>query len=207
MKYFITLFLLMVTLSGCAKNSENPKFIAQEFWSSVHEGKMDSAKQLVSWDTAGYLKYIQPSNFALKRVDFPESDKESTQDGENSTNVSIITELVIAREGSSADIKIPTRTVLKFSEGVWRVDLEKTLVEVINRSVNKVGEQFNIILKQGVDELNQALSGSINDISKSLEEGVKGFTGILQESLKEVESSLRKAREDLNHEKATKKSQ
>ncbi|HIQ07202.1 MAG TPA: hypothetical protein EYH35_01960 [Thiotrichaceae bacterium] len=205
MKFFITLLVLMMTLAGCAKEAnDDPSLIAQEFWGAIQEGKMDSAKQMVSWDTVGYLKYIQPNNFTLKRVDFPAGVEASAENTNVDTDQlkNIITELVVARQGDHSDIRIPTRTVLKLDEGVWRVDLKETLVEVVNRSVNKVGDQLNKILQQGVAELNQALNGSINEISKSIEQGAKGFTDILQESLKEVESSLKKVQDDLKKDKS-----
>ncbi|MCK5726859.1 MAG: hypothetical protein KAH22_08555 [Thiotrichaceae bacterium] len=193
MRQLIILFLLMITLSGCGNNTPTePKAVAQAFWTAIQEGKMDSAKQLISWDTTGYLKYIHPDRFSLKRFSFEATGSESNK---------IPTSLVLAGKKNHSDIRIPTHTILKYTEGVWRVDLKQTLVQVINRSANKMGEELNKLLQQGVSELNGVLNESVNELSRSLEEGAQGVSHILQESISDVESSFQQIQQNLGGEK------
>ena len=176
--------------------------MAEQFWDSVQVGKLDAAKQMVTWDTSGYLKYFKDDKFNIKRVDFGEVetleslvkidttlilDRGSKKQGKGETDAS----------EAKSDIRIPTQTILVKTEGVWRVQLKQTLAEVINKTANAAANQFNQMLQQGMQELNNALSGSINEISKSLEEGAKDLGRTLEDNAKQFGDTLNQFQREL----------
>ena len=189
-KKIIPLFFIFL-LTACGEKTLNPQEVAEQFWQAAKQGEMDSAKQLVSWDTAGYLKYFSDDKFIIKRVELGESVTQEEK-------VSIDTLLVLEKKGSS-DVRIPTKTVVVKTENVWRIQLKQTLTAVINQTVNAVANQFNQLLKEGMQELGKALSGSVNEISKSLEEGAKELGESLENNAKQFNESLDQLQQELKN--------
>ncbi len=181
--------LITLMLTACGEKTQTPQEVAEQFWQSAQEGKLDSAKQLVSWDTAGYLKYFKDEKFVIKRVEFGESEAQDDL-------VKIDTTLILEKKEGS-DIRIPTQTILVKTENVWRVQLKQTLAAVINQTLNAAANQFNQMLKEGMQELSKALSGSMSEITKSLEEGAKGLGEALDGNAKQFGESLNKLQQEL----------
>ncbi len=189
MKKILLSFLLALSLTACGDNPLTPNEVAEQFWQSAQQGKLESAKQLVSWQTVGYLKYFMDDKFTIKRVEFGES---TTQE----QRVEIDTILILEKKQGS-DIRLPTKTVLIKTENVWRVQLKQTLAAVINQTINAAANQFNRMLQEGMSELNKALSGSINEISQSLEEGAKELGQTLEGNAKQFGDSLNQLQQEL----------
>ncbi|MEE9303157.1 MAG: hypothetical protein V3U84_05165 [Thiotrichaceae bacterium] len=183
--------IFVLTLTACGEKVQTPQEVAEQFWQSAQQGKMDSAKQLVSWDTASYLKYFKDEKFTIKRVEFGETDA-------NEEWVKIETTLILQKKEGS-DVRIPTKTVLVKTENVWRVQLKQTLSAVINQTLNAAANQFNRMLKEGMRELNKALSGSVNEITKSLGEGAKELGETLEDNAKQFGESLNNLQQELEN--------
>jgi hypothetical protein len=186
----ITLFVSFV-LSGCGDDSLAPEEVAEQFWDAAQQGKLETAKQYVYWETANYLKYFKAEKFNIKRVEFAEANVQESF-------VKIDTTLILEKKNKgNSDIRIPTQTVLIKTEGVWRVQLKQTLAAVINKTINAAANQFNQMLQEGMLELNKALSGSINEISKSLEEGAKELGDTLEDNAKHFGETFDKFQQEL----------
>lgn len=154
----VTVFLL---LSACNK-PDTPKRVATEFWEAVQQKNMEKAKNLSSWDTVDYLKYLQaekihPERFELGEVVVSEA------------NAEVDTVLYSSKQGETG-IKIPGKTLLVKTEQGWRVNVKSTLGSVVRHTVDNVFEQLNGMMREGVKELDKALSESIQDIGEALEE-------------------------------------
>ncbi|HEC04642.1 MAG TPA: hypothetical protein ENI84_00400 [Thiothrix sp.] len=189
MKKILISFLLALSLTACGDKSLTPNEVAEQFWQSAQQGKLESAKQLVSWQTVGYLKYFRDDKFTIKRVEFGESTAQDER-------VEIDTILIIEKKQGS-DVRLPTKTVLIKTENVWRVQLKQTLAAVINQTINAAANQFNRMIQEGMSELNKALSGSINEISQSLEEGAKELGQTLEGNAKQFGDSLNQLQQEL----------
>jgi len=183
-----TLFLTLVFLSGCG-GSNAPKDVAEQFWSFAQQKKLDQAKYYVSWETASYLKYMADDKFKIAHVDL------STV-SEQEERVEIDTVIVLKREQGD-NIRIPTKTVLIKTEGVWRIQLQKTLTGILKQSVNEAAGQFNQLLSEGLNELDKALNESVNAMSRSLEQGAKNLSKTLEESAGELGNTLDGFKKDL----------
>lgn len=155
----------MLFISSCGGNSSSPKDVSKQFWEAVKERDMEKAKQLSTWDTVDYLKYLKSERLHPERFEL--SDEML---GENRAEVS--TTLYTSKQGKSG-IKVPGVTVLVKIEQGWRVDVKKTLGTVVKHTVNNVFDQLNGLMQEGVNELDKALSESMNELGKALDESAK----------------------------------
>jgi hypothetical protein len=158
---FVSLFLI---LSGCSQ-PDTPKSVSEQFWKAVQVRDMEAAKQVATWDTVDYLKYLKteklhPERFELGEVMLSE------------TRAEVATTLYTQKQGKSG-IKVPGVTVLVKTEQGWRVDVKKTLNSVIKHTIDNVFNQLNGFMKEGLKELDKSLSDSMDEVGKALEEGAE----------------------------------
>ena len=186
---FVPFLVLGLAACGSSDKTLTANEVADQFWQAAQHGQMDSAKQLVSWQTASYLKYFKDEKFTIKRVELGESEVHADL-------VKIDTILVLQKKEGS-DVRIPTKTVLVMTENLWRVQLKQTLAAVIDQTINAAANQFNQLLQEGMQELNKALSGSVEEISKSLEEGAKELGETFEGSAKQFGESLNQLQREL----------
>ncbi len=161
------LFLLLTVaflLTGCSETS-SPKQVSQQFWEAVQKRDMETAKQLSTWNTVEYLKYLKVDKLHPERFELGEETL-----GEK--NAKISTTLYTSRQGKSG-IKVPGITVLVKIEQGWRVDVKQTLSTVVKETVNNVFEQLNGLMQEGVNELDKVLSESLTELGKALDQGAK----------------------------------
>ncbi len=160
-------FVLLSTiffLSACT-DKQSPKQVSQKFWEAIQKRDMETAKQLSTWDSVDYLKYLKVDKLHPERFELGEEML-----GENSAQIS--TTLYTSRQGKSG-IKVPGTTVLVKIEQGWRVDVKQTLSTVVKETVNNVFEQLNGLMQEGVSELDKVLSESMDELGKALDQGTK----------------------------------
>ena len=162
----VVFFLLAVTflLAGCSE-IKTPKQVSQQFWEAIQKRDMETAKQLSTWNTVEYLKYLKVNKLHPERFELGEERM-----GENDAQIN--TTLYTSRQGKSG-IKVPGITVLVKTDQGWRVDVKKTLSTVVKETVNNVFEQLNGLMQEGVSELDKVLSESLDELSKALDQGAK----------------------------------
>jgi len=158
---FATVFL---SLSGCVQ-SDTPKSVSEQFWKAVQIRDMESAKQLATWDTVSYLKYLKAEKLHPERFDLGE-----VMQGE--IRAEVVTTLYTQKQGQSG-IKVPGVTVLIKTEHGWRVDVKKTLNSIVKHTIDNVFNQLNGFMQEGLKELDKSLSESLDEVGKALEEGAK----------------------------------
>ncbi len=155
------LFFFIVGCSG----PDTPKSVSEKFWTAVQASDMESAKQVSTWDTVDYLKYLKSEKLHPERFELGEEML-----GEN--RAEIVTTLYTQKQGKSG-IKVPGVTVLVKSEKGWRVDVKSTLSSVVKHTANNFLEQFNGFMQEGLKELDKTLSESMKEIGKALEDGAE----------------------------------
>lgn len=168
-----TVLFISLWLSACLTASESDK--AQEttrnFWQAVIDNNMEVAKQLATWDSTDYLRYMRTEQFEPRRFELGELKIEEYQ-AEVATMVF---------SGEKGDIKVPVRTVLVRYEDEWRVDVQKTMGSMVNGAMGAVVNQLNGFLQEGLRGLDDALNQSIDELGQGLEKG-------MQDLQKELES-------------------
>jgi hypothetical protein len=151
-------------MTACTETA-SPRAVSEQFWKAVQVRDMETAKQLSTWDTVDYLKYLKANKLHPERFDLGEE-----MIGENKAEIT--TTLYTSRQGKSG-IKVPGVTVLVKIDQGWRVDVKKTLGTVVKQTVNNVFDQLNGLMQEGVTELDKVLSESMNELGKALDEGAK----------------------------------
>ncbi|MEE9309914.1 MAG: hypothetical protein V3U64_02755 [Cocleimonas sp.] len=159
--FIISLFFI---LGGC-NQPDTPKSVSETFWKAVQARDMETAKQVATWDTVDYLKYLKAEKLHPERFELGE-----VMEGE--TRAEVATTLYTQKQGKSG-IKVPGVTVLLKTEKGWRVDVKKTLNSVVKHTINNVFDQLNGFMQEGLKELDKSLSESMDEVGKALEEGAK----------------------------------
>ncbi|MEE9445229.1 MAG: hypothetical protein V3V19_06170 [Cocleimonas sp.] len=162
--YFLLSVFLVTAMTACTENN-SPKSVSKQFWEAIQARDMETAKQLSTWDTVDYLKYLKVNKLHPERFDLGEEML-----GENHAEVS--TTLYTSQQGKSG-IKVPGVTVLVKIEQGWRVDVKKTLGTVVKQTVNNVFDQLNGLMQEGVSELDKVLSESMKELGKALDQGAE----------------------------------
>lgn len=177
-QYLIVLsfFVFIVTFSGCDNEpADSAQSTAALFWQAVIDKDMETAKNLATWESVDYLKYLNRNKTHPERFELGEE-----MIGEKKATIKVI---LHSRSQGSESIRIQGQTVLVETEHGWRVDVKKSLGSVIKQSVNNVFDQLNNMMQKGIKELDQSFSDSMQDISKGLEDGAKELQQELEKAL------------------------
>lgn len=158
---FLSLFLV---LSGCT-GQDDPKSVSTKFWKAVQARDMETAKQVATWDTVDYLKYLKAEKLHPERFELGD-----VMQGDTRAEVS--TTLFTTKMGK-AGVKVPGITMLVKTEQGWRVDVKKTLGSVVKHTMNNVFDQLNGLMQEGINELDKTLSESMDELGRAIEEGAK----------------------------------
>lgn len=162
---FVSIMLsVFLIVAGCS-GPNTPKSVSEKFWNAVQARDMESAKQVSTWDTVDYLKYLKAEKLHPERFELGEE-----MFGEN--RAEIATTLYTQKQGKSG-VKVPGVTVLVKSEQGWRVDVKSTLSSVVKHTANNFLNQFNGFMQEGLKELDKTLSESMKEIGKALEDGAE----------------------------------
>ncbi|CAA6828396.1 MAG: Unknown protein [uncultured Thiotrichaceae bacterium] len=180
---FVIIFALMLGLGACTSQAEDPNDVAAMFWESVQAKQLDSAKQYVTWDSAKHLNYFTDERMKIASYEFAEPVVKE--------DVIAIDTIVVLERKDKDNVRLPTKTVLVKTEGVWRVELKQTLAAVLERSADKFANQLNQIFQQGISEIDKALAESVGELSGSLEQGAKELGNALEQNAGDLSNSLK----------------
>ncbi len=161
----ISLILMMAFLVGCNAKEATPESVAAEFWQAVVDRDMEKAKNLATWDSVDYLKYIRSGQLKPERYELGEVMR-------GDRNATIETMLYSQPQGQ-ASVKIPGRTALVSTEHGWRVDLKQTIGSTVKETVGTVFDQLNNFMQEGLKGFDKQLSDSVKEIGKALEKSAE----------------------------------
>jgi hypothetical protein len=178
----LPLLLFIFSLSACnSEPTDSPESTARVFWQAVIDKDMEQAKNLATWDTVDYLKYLNNSKTHPERFDLGEQVI-----GDKTAEIAVI---LHSNSQGKESIRIPGRTILVKTEHGWRVNVKKSLGSVVKQSVNNVFDQLNSMMQNGIKELDKSFSESMDEISKGLEEGAKELQRELDKALPDTKQS------------------
>lgn len=162
----LTLMLLVASvLPGCIFSSESQQAreTTERFWQAVLEKDMDTAKNLVTWDSTPYLQFLGNKSLAAQRFETGEIKVEET--------VAEVATLLYG--GEKGDLLIPVRTVLVRSKDQWQVDVQKTMGSMVSGTMGAIVEQLDSFMQNGLKDLDQSLSDSVGQLSNTLKKGLQ----------------------------------
>ena len=161
----VSLILMMFFIIGCSPKETTPESVAAEFWQAVIDRDMEKAKNMATWDSVDYLKYIRSGQLKPERYELGEVMK-----GERSA---VIETTLYSQPQGQASVRIPGKTALVSTEHGWRVDLKQTIGSTLKETVGTVFDQLNDIMQEGLKGFDQQLSDSVKEIGKALEKGAE----------------------------------
>jgi gas vesicle protein len=167
----VTLMALM--LSGCifSSDSQNARSVAEDFWQAVFDKDMEQAKELVTWESADYLKYIATNHVDAQR--FETGEVKITED-----MAEVATILYAGQDGL---MQVPARTVLLKVNDHWRVDVQRTMGSMVSGTMGAVVDEINDFMQQTIKGVDSALSDEISKWGKALDEGMQELQKELQQ--------------------------
>ena len=181
----LLLLLMAFVLVGCNGKADDPESVATAFWEAVIKRDMETAKTLTHWESVSYLQYIQSGQLRPERFELGEA-----MIGKNRASI----ETTLHSQGTgSTGVRIPAKTVLINTEQGWRIDLKESIGNTFNKTVGTIFDQFNNLMKDG-------LQGLDNQLNESMKGGLQGLDKQLSESMKEVEKALKQGAEQLREE-------
>ena len=161
----IGLIPMILFIVACNAKDETPESVAAEFWQAVIDKDMEKAKNLATWDSVDYLKYIRSGQLKPERYELGETMK-----GDRSA---VIETMLYSQQHGQASIKIPGRTALVSTEHGWRVDLKQTIGSTLKETVGTVFDQLNNLMQEGLKGFDKQLSESVKEIGKALEKSAE----------------------------------
>lgn len=158
---FGLLFPLLIL--GCmSSEEEDARAVANKFWQAVLAEDMETAKHLVTWESAQYLKFLKSQQVDAQRF----------ETGELLITDGVAEVATVLHGGDKGEMKVPLRTVLiRYEEG-WLVDVQKTMGSMVSGAMGTIVEQLNSFMQDGLKGLDDSLGESIDELGKSLEHGL-----------------------------------
>ncbi|EIJ34121.1 hypothetical protein [Thiothrix nivea] len=165
--WLVGIFLLMlgVLLSGCIFSSESQQAreTTEKFWQAVLAEDMDTAKDLVTWESAQYLQFLSSKSVSAQRF----------ETGEIKVEGGTAEVATVLYGGEKGDMVIPLRTVLVYGkDNKWQVDVQKTLGSMVSGAMGAVVDQLNQFMENGLTDLDRSLAESVGKLNQNLQQGV-----------------------------------
>lgn len=165
--WLVGIFLLMlgVLLSGCIFSSESQQAreTTEKFWQAVLAEDMDTAKDLVTWESAQYLQFLSSKSVSAQRF----------ETGEIKVEGGTAEVATVLYGGEKGDMVIPLRTVLVYGkDNKWQVDVQKTLGSMVSGAMGAVVDQLNQFMENGLKDLDRSLAESVGKLNQNLQQGV-----------------------------------
>lgn len=178
MKLRIILLFTVISflLSACmfSSESQNAVTVTNTFWQAVIDKDMEVAKQLSTWDSTEYLKFIESDKINAQRF----------ETGEVKVTESSAEVATVLYGGNTGNIKIPVRTVLVRTDNDWRVDVQKTMGSMVSGAMGAVVQELNKFMQESLKGVDKALSEGIDELGKTLNQGFKQLQKDLEDANK-----------------------
>lgn len=158
MKKVLFLMVGIALIAGCSKGtSNNPKDVAEKFWSASKSGDVEKAKK---YATKG-------SSDTLTKED------KTTQEGEYKLGEPKIEgeKVLIPTTLVNEEYTVKLNTVLVLEDGKWRVDVNQTMMSMMGGAM---GEMMKALGK-GMGAMMKGMGGAMGETMKDMQEGMKDF--------------------------------
>lgn len=172
-----TLLVLSATLllAACNLEAEEPKTVAQRYWQAMVDKDYETARSLVSSDSQ------QGFDIHREAVNSPEALQQVALDDQRVTVVTTINP-----DPRKAWRDRPFETVMKYEQGAWKIDLQKTRLPVPTSELERKMEDM-------ANDMDGAVEDNLRTMEEVLEEGMKLFDESVEQGSKEMSNSFSRA--------------
>ena len=168
---FRTTYLLTAALLGTACGAaDDPRGVAEAFWTASKDGDMELAKSYMA--EGGNATIQDPDESGSSVGAF--SLGETTIDGERAT-----VETTLETTGEQA-MELAFETVLVSRDGSWKVDLDQTTDEMMK---SLFGTTMGDLTKKMGQAMGDAMGEAMKGMAEGMAEGLKAATQTLGDSL------------------------
>ena len=171
MKFRMTYLLTAVLLGTACGAAEDPRAVAEAFWTASKNGDMELAKSYMA--EGGNATIQDPDESGSSVDDF--SLGESAIDGDRAT-----VETTLETTGEQA-MELAFQTVLVSRDGSWKVDLDQTTDEMMK---SLFGTTMGDLTKKMGQAMGDAMSEAMQGMAEGMAEGLKAAAQTLGDSLK-----------------------
>ncbi len=170
MKFRMTYLLTAALLGTACGAADDPRVVAEAFWTASKEGNMELAKSYMA--EGGNATIQDPDESGSSVGDF--SLGETTIDGERAT-----VETTVEMTGEHA-MELAFQTVLVSRDGSWKVDLDQTTDEMMK---SLFGTTMGDLTKKMGQAMGDAMSEAMQGMAEGMAEGLKAAAQTLGDSL------------------------
>ena len=177
---FLTLALaILFSITACNQPAEDPKAVAERYWSYLQNGNIKEAQKLVSSSSdqslASHINRVTPQT--------------QINTGESITTVS--TTITTTNPATNFTHSETFNTTMVFEQGQWKIDLPQS-------SIPPAPTAREEQMQQMADELSDTVQENIESIDEALDQGLLLFNETMEEGSKEMSGSLLKLLNELN---------
>ncbi len=170
MKIRPTCVLTAAFLAMACGAANDPRDVAEAFWSASKEGDVELAKSYIAEGGNATIKDPKESGSSVGEF----SLGETTIDGERAT-----VETTVETTGAQA-MELAFQTVLVSREGSWKVDLDQTTDEMMK---SLFGTTMGDLTKQMGEAIGDAMGDAMKGMAEGMAEGLKSMGDALGDSL------------------------
>lgn len=175
----LVITLAAFTLTACMHSADDPRTVADTYWSHLQNGNIEEAKKLAANSDEQVI--LQHSNHIIAGSQV-ETETARTIVSTTITTVNPTTNYTHTRKFD---------TVLVLQDGQWKVDTEQTQVPLPPSAREEE-------LRMLADELSESMSENIDTIDEAMKHGMEMLNEALQEGSQEMGSSLLELMNELN---------
>lgn len=162
---FLTALLFLVSCTY----SDNPQNAAERFWKAVSENKMEKAEIFSANGTMENTSLI--NNADVKVIEI--TGKHSLE----KENAYVPTKVQIIKDGQTR--KYEFNTVVVKENGEWKVDFNRTQIEMIGYSI----KQFEESLKNVGRDMGKAIGEAMKEMGKAMGEAMEDMADKTREAV------------------------
>jgi len=175
---------LIISLSACIPEADNPKTIADKYWQHMQNGNTDEAKKLISNNSQPlFLEH-------KKRID----NSTIIKSGEATTIVSTTITTIDADNNSHSET---FNTVLVLQQGQWKVDAQQSQIpatpEDKEKQLEQMSEALSESMQKNIKSMDEAVNQGMQILNEALQEGSEEMGGSLLQLMNELNSTMQQS--------------
>jgi hypothetical protein len=166
MRVHLTYLTAVLFITGCA-GGDDPRAIADAFWTASKEGDVERAKTYVAEGSTAKIQNPDESGSSVGEFTLGES----AIDGDRATVETTVT------SAGTQEMELSFQTVLVRQEGAWKVDLDQTTGEMMKSLfggsmgdfAEKMGQAMGEALGEGMKAMGEGMAQGLKAAADSLE--------------------------------------
>ncbi len=156
----LVLILITATVFTACGGSDDPKSVADAYWSALAERDVEKARSYVTKESAQSVSIDEKQDAdEILETSFGEQTEENGL-------VTIPTTLTVTQANGEQQT-FSMSTILIQEDGAWKVDAQKTMFSMFGGAMKKMMEGMGEAMKQGMEGMGKAMQESMKEINKA----------------------------------------